>query len=82
MDLKKFIGWNRIDGIGFHCHTVFSLNHFHRCGPGQDIGHMAYVARVQMLDHDKSRTTIGWHCGEKFSQRIQAAGRGADADNC
>jgi hypothetical protein len=43
---------------------------------------MARVVRVKMLDHHESRTAIGRHCRKKFSQRIQAAGRGTDPDYC
>ena len=37
--------------------------------------------RIEMLDHDKSQTGIGGHLLEEFFQRLDAAGRGADADN-
>jgi hypothetical protein len=38
------------------------------------------VARVQVLNHDKTQAAIRRHRGKKFFQRIQSAGRCADAD--
>ncbi len=40
----------------------------------------AFVSRRQMQNHHKRHAAIGRHVVEKTMERIDAAGRGADAD--
>ena len=53
--------------------------HFRR--PRQDFRQGAGVRRRQVLHHDERHAGIGWQRLEQLRQRIQPAGRCADADD-
>jgi len=55
--------------------------HRHRRHPSKDLRQFADVAYVGMLKIDDGQTGIGGDVPQKIEERLEPAGRGADADD-
>ena len=65
---KKLIRRNHVDVVGVDRQAVFRLDHFHLGESGQKAGHMAWLVRIQMLDHHKSQPAVGRHLVKELFQ--------------
>ena len=80
-DRHIFIGGDDINAVRLDLHPVFDLKDLHGRDPLQEFGHDPLMGRVEMLDDDESQAAAGRHMGEEDLQGLQAASRGADADD-
>ena len=67
--------------VAFEPHAIGGLDHRHRGAVGQQLRHHALVRRIEMLHQDKCHPIVGWQSAEKFGAGLQAARRGAYADD-
>jgi hypothetical protein len=75
------VGRNDIDVIGLHRQIVRDLAHRHRRGPRQNLREGAFMLRVEMLHQHKPQARVEWQMLEQLPERLQPAGRSADAND-
>ena len=75
------VGWDHIDAVRLDPHPVLDLEYLHPGGALEQFGHDPLVGRVQVLDDDKGHAAVFGHMPQELLQRLQPAGRGADADD-
>ena len=78
-DRKIVIRRNHIHMVREDADTIRNLRDFHGGGTLQKIGEHALVRRIEVLDDDKRQAAVHRHVLQKLGQRLQAAGRGAQA---
>jgi hypothetical protein len=76
---QVLVGRNNIDVVGLYLYPVLYLHHRQVRDSSDQLGQDTGMASIQMLDDDESHATVGRHIPEKLLQRLQAAGRTADA---
>ena len=81
LESKVVAGREGVDGVRLRRHALFRYHHPQRGVRGQQAGHLAPVVRVQMLDHHEGQAAALWDRVQQLNQRVQAACRGADADD-
>ena len=74
------VGRDHIDAVRLDTHPVPDLEHLHARRALEKFGHDTLVRRVQMLDDDKGQAAFFRHMPQELFQRLQSAGRSADAD--
>jgi hypothetical protein len=62
-------------------HALFSVPDPHAGMPGQQLGHLAFVIRIEVLHQQKGHAGFVWQGIEQASHCIQPSGRGPDRDN-
>jgi hypothetical protein len=67
-DPEKLIGRDRVDMIGCDRHAVGRLPDLHLGMLAEDVGHVARVIGIEVLDDDESHARLGWHGVEEFFQ--------------
>ena len=72
---------NDVEVLAFEQHAISGLHHGHRGAVGQQLRHHALVLRIEMLHEDESHAIVGWQSAKKLCAGLQAACRGAYADD-
>ena len=80
-DRQVAIGWDHINMIRLDLHAVADLDHRHRRGALQQLGHDGLVGRIQMLDNDEGQAASGRQVLEEQFQRLQATGGRPDTND-
>ena len=75
------VGRDHVDAVRLDLHPVPDLRDLHRGEALEQLGHDPLVRRVQVLDDDEGQAAAVRHVPEELLQRLQPAGRGADADD-
>lgn len=75
------IGSDHIDMVGRNWRPILDLRHRHRCAAGQNVRHLAFAPRIEVQHNHECTTTVGGHRIEEMAERLDAAGRRADADD-
>ena len=75
------IGRNDIDVVRLDRLIIRHFAHWKRSGPRQDIRQRAVARWIEMLHQHESHAGICRQMLKQLRERLQPAGRGADADN-
>ena len=73
--------WNHVDVIALDRSRIGCEKHRHRRRAAEDLRQFADVAYVGMLQIDDGQTGIRWDVPQNVEERLEPAGRGADADD-
>ena len=80
-DGQVLVGRDHVDAVRLDLHPVLDLDDRHGGGALEQLRQHALVRRVQVLDDDEGHAAALRHVLAKLLERLQPAGRGADADD-
>jgi hypothetical protein len=72
---------DQVDAIGLDGHALSGLDDRHRRFAAQDLRHLALGVRLQVHDEQQGHLRVGREMPQELGERLQAARRGADADD-
>ena len=75
------VGRDDVDVVRLDAHAVLGLADRHRRRLGQRLGEEARVRRIEVLDEHERHPGVGRERAEQLRERLEPAGRGADADD-
>jgi hypothetical protein len=79
---RQFLVWrDDVDLVGLHLDRVRDFRDRHLGAAAEQRTQMALVGWVQMCRYDECEAAVRGHCPEQLLQRLEPAGRGADADD-
>jgi hypothetical protein len=81
VDGQRDVGGDDVHGAGLDGPPILGPLDRNRTEPLQDVGEVARPVGVEMLDQDEGKRAVLGDGRQELLQRIDAAGRGADADD-
>ena len=74
--------WNGLSDVArLHAQAVGDGDDGDRRGPGQDLGQLALVLGVEVLDERERHAGVGGQLSQELAEGLEPAGGGADADD-
>jgi hypothetical protein len=81
LDGQVLVRGDHVDVAGPRAHAVFDLRDGQGAAAREHVDHQALVIGVEVLDDHVGGGDLGIGVGEQDAERVEAAGRGPDADD-
>ena len=80
-DRERRVRRNDVDLVGFGGQAAGREVDRQRADARQQVNHVAFMFRIEMLDQDEGDARVGRHVAQQLGVRLQPAGRCPDAGN-
>ena len=75
------VGRDHVDVVRLHAQAVGDRQDGHHRSPGQDLGELARVLGIQVLNEHERHAGVGGKLPQELAEGLQPAGRGSDTDD-